>query len=41
MFRQLTILKSILVAILMMKHHSYLDMVRIVDNAFHDICIIS
>ena len=29
MFRHLTILKSILVAILMIKHHPQLDMVRI------------
>ena len=29
MFCQLTILKSILVAILMIKHHPHLDMVRI------------
>ena len=29
MFRQLIVLKSILLAILMIKHHCYLDMVRI------------
>ena len=29
MFHQLTILKSILVAIMMIKHHPHLDMVRI------------
>ena len=41
MFRQLTILKSILVAILMIKHHPHLDMVRILIVYYQCFLIIS
>ena len=41
MFRQLTILKSILVAILMIKHHLHLDMVRILIVYYEWFLIIS
>ena len=41
MFHQLTILKSILVAKLMIKHHPHLDMVRILIVYYECFSIIS